>query len=415
MKEKSMSYLNGLLEAQKKDLHEARGYLERAEAEKRDLSVEERTAWDALNAQIDNRQDHINQVRAAEQRDARVAEAMASAPEVRTEVRAVEAEMTDADMIRAIARGERRSATFERRSLSVATATKGGETVPQSFYDIIQEQLAVISPLLDPNVVTVLNTASGEDIKVPVQTARMAGTAVAEAATYAESDPTFTNITLRAHKIGTLTVCSEELLSDTGVDLVGFLGRQMGLALGTAVGNLLSQGTGTVQPNGIVFALGTAPAVTGGTGVAGAFTGDNLIALMHAVDSVYSAQPGAGWMMSRATLGAVRALKGSEGYLFQPFADAGAPGRLLGFPVYENPFVPAIGTAATSAPLVGKSVLFGDLRAYHTRVVGGVEIVRSDEAYFTSDQVAFKARIRVGGDLGGGRTDAVKFFRGGTA
>ena len=165
--------------------------------------------------------------------------------------------------------------------------------------------------------------------------------------------------------------------------------------------------TGTVQPNGIINAVGTVAAATGGTGVAGAPTGDNLITLMHAVDSVYAAQPGAGWMMSRATLGAVRALKGSEGYLFQPFADAGTPGRLLGYPVYENPFI-AGGTAA-------KSILFGDMRAYHTRVVGGVEIVRSDEAYFTSDQVAFKARIRVGGDLGGGRTDAVKFFRGGAS
>jgi hypothetical protein len=82
-----MSYLNSLIEAQKKDLHEARGYLERAEAEKRDLSVEERTAWDAINAQIDEREDHIASVRSAEQRDARVADAMASAPEVRAEVR----------------------------------------------------------------------------------------------------------------------------------------------------------------------------------------------------------------------------------------------------------------------------------------------------------------------------------------
>jgi HK97 family phage major capsid protein len=83
--------------------------------------------------------------------------------------------------------------------------------------------------------------------------------------------------------------------------------------------------------------------------------------------------------------------------------------------VYENPWLPAQGTAATSERIVGKSVLFGDLRAYHTRVVGGIEILRSEDAYFTSDQVAFKARIRIGGDLGGGRTDAVKFFRGGTA
>lgn len=401
-----MSYLEGLLEAQKKDLHDARSYLDRAEAEKRDLSVEERTAWDALNAQIDNRQDRINEVRAFEQRDARVAEALAVAPEVRAEARAVDVE-SDADIIRAIARGERRSANFEKRALSSATATKGPETVPQSFYDIIQEQLATLSPMLDPSVVTVLNTASGEDIKVPVQTARMAGTAIAEGATYAESDPTFANITLRAAKVGTLTVVSEELLSDTGVDLVGYLGRQMGLALGTAVGNLLTNGTGVTAPNGILVAVGTVAAATGGTGVAGAPTGDQLITLMHAVDSVYAAQPGAGWMMSRATLGQIRALKGAEGYLFQTFADAGSPGRLLGYPCYENPFI-AGGTAA-------KSILFGDMRAYHTRVVGGVEIVRSDEAYFTSDQVAFKARIRVGGDLGGGRTDAVKFFRGGAS
>jgi HK97 family phage major capsid protein len=410
-----MSYLDSLTEAQKRDLHSARGYLERAETEKRDLSVEERTAWDALNAEIDARQDHINEVRAAESRDARIADAMSNAPETRSESRQVAAVKTDADIIRELASGSIRSYTFERRALSTNTGTKGPETVPQSFYDVIQEQLATLSPMLDGNVVTLLNTQSGEDIKVPVQNSRMAGTAVAEGAIYAESDPTFTNITLRSHKVGSLTLVSEELISDSGIDIVSFLGRQMGLALGTAVGNLLTQGTGTLEPNGLVFALGTAPAVTGGTGVGGAFTGDNLISLMHAVDSVYSAQPGAGWMMSRATLGAVRALKGAEGYLFQPFADASTPGRLLGYPVYENPFVPAIGTAATSATLVGKSVVFGDLRAYHSRLVGGVEIARSDDAFFTSDQVAFKARIRVGGDLGGGRTDAVKFFRGGTA
>jgi HK97 family phage major capsid protein len=269
--------------------------------------------------------------------------------------------------------------------------------------------------MMDAGVVTVLTTNSGEDIKVPVQSARMAGTAVAEGAVYAESDPTFVNITLRSHKVGSLTLISEELVSDSGIDIVSFLGRQMGLALGTAVGSLLTVGTGTVQPNGVVTALGTTPAVTGGTGVGGAFTADNLIALMHAVDSVYAAQPGAGFMMSRATLGAVRALKGAEGFLFQPFSDASTPGRLLGYPVYENPFVPAIGTAAATANIVGKSVIFGDLRAYHSRVVGGVEITRSDDAFFTSDQIAFKARIRVGGDLGGGRTDALKFFRGGTA
>jgi HK97 family phage major capsid protein len=81
---------------------------------------------------------------------------------------------------------------------------------------------------------------------------------------------------------------------------------------------------------------------------------------------------------------------------------------LLGYAVRENPFVPAVGTNA-------KSVLFGDLGAYITRVVGGIEIVRSDEAFFLSDQIAYRATIRLDGDLGGGGVDAVKVFRGGTA
>jgi HK97 family phage major capsid protein len=400
-----MSYLQRLIDAQNSDLHAARSYIERAEAEKRELSVEERTAWDALNAQMDNRQDHINEVRSAEMRDAQVSSALAEVPEVRTVDAAPR--MSDSDILRAMARGEIRSHTFERRALDSTTSTKGPETVPQDFLSVVQAKLLTTGPMLDGSVVNLLNTNSGNDIKVPVESTRPAGTAVAEGQTFAVSDPTFANITLRSHKIGTLVVASRELVEDTGIDLQGFLGGQIGVALGTAVNSILTNGTGTVQANGIVTAAGTGVAA-GGTGVGGAFTSDNLITLMHSVDSLYAAQPSAGWMMSRATMGAVRSLKGAEGYLFQTYAAEGMVGSLLGYPVYENPYVPAIGTNA-------KSVLFGDIGAYITRVVGGIEIVRSDEAYFLSDQIAWRASIRVDGDLGGGREDAVKFFRGGTA
>jgi HK97 family phage major capsid protein len=129
---------------------------------------------------------------------------------------------------------------------------------------------------------------------------------------------------------------------------------------------------------------------------------------MHSVDSLYAAQPGAGWMMSRNTMGSVRQLKGAEGYLFQTYAAEGMVGSLLGYPVFENPYVAAQGTGV-------KSVLFGDMGAFITRVVGGIEVVRSDEAYFLSDQIAWRATIRLDGDLGGGGSDAVKYFIGGTA
>ena len=400
-----MSYIDSLTEAQKRDLHEARGYLERAESEKRELSVEERTAWDALNAAMDSRQDHINEVRSAEQRNAAVAQSMSFAPEVRADAAPAE-RRSDSDILRAMARGEIRSHTFEQRALSTDTSTKGPETVPQDFLAVVQAKLTTTGPMLDGSVVNLLNTNSGSDIKVPVEASRPSGTAVAEGATFAVSDPTFSNITLRSHKIGTLVVASRELVEDTGIDLQAFLGSQIGVALGTAANNALTLGTGTLVPRGISVAAGSG--VTGGTGVAGAFTADNLIALMHSVDSLYAAQPSAGWMMSRATMGTVRSLKGAEGYLFQTYAAEGMVGSLLGYPVRENPYVAAAGTGA-------KSVLFGDLGAYITRVVGGIEIVRSDEAYFLSDQIAWRASIRLDGDLGGGGADAVKYFAGGTA
>jgi HK97 family phage major capsid protein len=401
-----MSYLERLVEAQNKDLYSARAYLERAESEKRELSVEERTAWDALNAEMDNRQDHINEVRSSEQRDAKVAEAMSFAPEVRTD--AIKSDTrSDSDILRAMARGEIRSHTFERRALSTDTSTKGPETVPQGFLATVQAKLLTTGPMLNGSVVNLLNTNSGNDIKVPVEASRMAGTAVAEGATFAVSDPTFSNLTLRSHKIGTLVVASRELVDDSGVDLQAFLGAQIGIALGTASNSLLTLGTGTIQPNGISVAAGTGISA-GGTGVSGAFTSDNLITLMHSVDSLYAAQPGAGWMMSRATMGSVRQLKGAEGYLFQTYSSEGMVGSLLGYPVYENPFMPAVAVNA-------KSVLFGDIGSYITRSVGGIEIVRSDEAFFLSDQIAWRASIRLDGDLGGGGADAVKFFRGGTA
>jgi HK97 family phage major capsid protein len=405
-----MSYLNSLIEAQKKDLHEARGYLERAEAEKRDLSVEERTAWDAINAQIDEREDHIASVRSAEQRDARVADAMASAPEVRTEARQAQAELTDGDIIRQLAMGERRSHTFDMdlRAMATNEATKGKTTVPVGFIPTIIENLIYTGPMLDGAFFQRYDTNSGEELKIPTELTRPSGTATAEGATLAVSDPTFGDKSLKAFKFSTLILASKELVSDAGFPLEQFLGRQLGVALGTAVNNALTLGTGTVQPTGIVATLGTVAGVTGGTGASGAFTADNLITLMHAVNSVYANRPTTAWMLNRATLGAVRRLKGEEGYLFQPAATVGSPNTLLGYPIVENPDIANVGTNA-------KSVLFGDMSQYLVRVVNGLEVTRSDEAYFTSDQIAWKATIRVDGNGAADVNGGLKYFAGGTA
>jgi HK97 family phage major capsid protein len=393
-----MQYLKQQMEARQQAWHAAKTLLDAAAAENRDLSAEEEQSYARMMADIDERSQKIADLQAAESRAAAIEAAVVSAPEVRAEVRMAAPE-TDSDIIRQLAMGERRSFTFERRALNTSDDSA---IVPQSFYDVIQENLLYTGPFPDSNLFTVLNTASGEDIKVPVESTRPVGSAVSEGATIGTSEGTFSNVTLRAHKYGTLVLVSRELIEDSGIDLVPFLGRQLGVALGTAINSALTLGTGTVEPAGISASAGSG--VTGGTAVSGAFTADNLIDLAHSIDTAYAMRPNVAWMMSRATLGAVRKLKDNQGaYLYAPAATVGSPDTLLGYRIAENPYVAAIGTSA-------KSVLFGDMSSYHVRQVGGIEVVRSDEAYFTSDQVAFRALIRIDGALG--QSGAVKYFQG---
>jgi HK97 family phage major capsid protein len=394
-----MSYLQRLVDAQNRDLHSARSFVERAESEKREMSVEERTAWDAINAEMDKRQAHISEVRADDARTADIEASVAFAPEVRVSV--PERRESDADIVRKLVAGDIRSYNFERRDLNTVDDSA---VVPQSFYDIIQESLVTVGPMLDGGIVTLLNTASGEDIKVPVEATRPEATAIAEGTTITELDPTFSNITLKSQKVAVLTKISRELMQDSGIDIMGYLGRTLGTSVGIRVNNLLTVGTGTTVPNGIVTAAGSG--VVGGTAVSGAFTADNLIDLAHSVDGAYVRLGGA-FMMRRASIGAVRKLKDTAGnYLFAPAATVGSPDTLLGFPIVENPDVPAIATGA-------KSVLFGYHGSYHVRQVGGIEVARSDDAYFASDEIGVRLTIRVWGDLG--QSAAVKYFIGNAA
>lgn len=394
-------YINRQAEERGRVWEEAKALLETAATEGRDLSGEESEKYDRLNVELDSRAAVIDRMKSDLEREERAAEMRL--PEPKAQVREVE---SDADIIRQLVQGEIRRANFERRDLVTNVAGDGPEIVPQGFYDVLQRKLEYAGPMTMEDAVTVLRTDSGNDIKVPVESSRSAATATAEAATFGESDPQFTTLTLRAHKFGALVQISAELLNESGVDLVGYLSDQFAVALGTAVNAPLTLGTGTVEPAGIVPGSGLGK--TGGTGVVGAFTFTDLVDLAHSVDSAYARRPKAGWMLNRATLGKVRSLQDGAGN-FVYAVNATGPDQLLGYSVYENPDVVAVALGA-------KSVLFGDLGAYHTRIVGsGIEVARSDDFAFANDLVTFRANIRLDGALGGGGTAAVKHFIGNAA
>lgn len=397
-----------VLERRASLVKQMRDVAERAVEEARDMSAEEDAQFTAMNAEVDALQKRADAMLEGEQRAKDTEEAFAKLsgkPQTRqtgpTDEHSAE--------FRAFATGAPGAARYfevqpdvQVRDLLKGTASAGGNTVPTSFYGRLVEHMIETAAILRAGA-TVLNTSGGENLQIPKTTAHSSATLTAEAAALTESDPAFGLTTLGAYKYGLMIQAARELVQDSGVDLEGYLARQAGRALGNGFGAHAITGTGTAQPWGVVTrsTLG----VTGGTGVSGAFTGDNLIDLFYSVIEAYRNSSGCAWLMKDVTVGAARKLKGTDGqYLWQPGLQAGAPDLLLGKPVVTDPNVAAVAVN-------GKSVIFGDIGQYFVRLAGGIRFERSDDFAFNTDLVSFRAILRADGDLVD-QTGAVKHYVG---
>ena len=335
--------------------------------------------------------EELRKIEAIESDIAKADEAIAVAQ--RSEERKVEAsvaargfvpsvsERSASDILREVAQ-TRSAHTFEKRTLVPTT-----NTVPKSFFDEVFDIARLTSPLLETS--DVITTTSGEDLTIPTLTAYSTASLTSAGSALDTSEPTYSSITLGAKKYGMLIQAANELVTDAGFDLGAHLARQAGNAIGAAVGNALTLGTGTTQPTGIAVAAGSG--ITGGTAVSGGFTADNLIDLAYSVDGAVRRLPGAAFMANGQTIGAMRKLKHTAGnYLYQ--VGVGYPDTFAGFRVVENPFIAAVALGA-------KSVLFGDLASYKVRVAGGLQVSSSQDYAFNEDLTTWRFLIRLDGNL----------------
>jgi HK97 family phage major capsid protein len=253
---------------------------------------------------------------------------------------------------------------------------------------------------------TILNTATGEQMLIPKTTSHSTAALVAEAGTIGASDPVFAQAPLDAYKYALLLQVSHELANDTSVNLLAYLAMQAGRAVGNAFGAALAVGTGSSQPQGVVPVASVG--VTGGAGVVGAFTADNIIDLFYSVIAPYRNSQSCAFLMKDSTVASVRKLKDSTGqYLWQPSAQLGVPDTLLGKRLVTDPFIPAVALSA-------RSVLFGDFSQYYVRMVEALRFERSDDFAFNTDLITYRVILRGDGELID-VTGAVKAFVGNAA
>jgi HK97 family phage major capsid protein len=254
---------------------------------------------------------------------------------------------------------------------------------------------------------TVVTTETGEDLVVPRSTGFVTSAITAEGAQITESDPALSTVTLKAFKYANYFEISQELANDSPTNLLDFLARQAALSLGlgsTGYGDDLINGTGTTEPRGLLLDAGTGVTGPAGTGTSLGTQGtanqgtDALWNLVGSVAEPYAESDSAAFLMRNTSNVIIRKLRDTSG---QPVNGLTDRRSILGYPVYVDPFMPAMANTA-------ESIAFGAMDRYFVRIVNGVRFERSDEFRFQHDLVAFRCIVRLDGALID--TNAVKTF-----
>lgn len=401
---------------------EAKGFLEETPAE---MSAEQRSQWERYNERIDGLKAEADALRVAKVREDE--DAALRAAEGATLTRDERAGRTvQADDIRAWLRGEQRmegldvetgrringftvnlrGAMRERELLRMGVdpgsqefrdlawdATSGSLTVPTIMARTLYQKLEA-SVALFRMPVTRINSDSGEPWDFPrVDTHAVATQVAGQGSTVnVGTDPVFGRLQLTPVKHAETVTLASELVTDSGVDIVSFVGTDIGRALGRQIDS--------VEIPRMLPATTLGSVNTGGSLIGPTY--DKLIDVEYSVNDEYRNGGNAAWLFRDSTVGTIRKLRdgagGTEGSplwtptpLLSSGLSIGQSGMLLDFPVYTDPNVASM----ASNNRIGA---FGDWKGYFFRTVGSVQIDRDDSVNFLTDEVSFRGKWRaIGG------------------
>lgn len=398
-----------------------------ADTEGREMNGEERQTWDRINVRLDEIDAEVRSVveretrerEAGELREAQ-AQAFGKEPEEVKERRTLDAQLrswirgeTRNDLvdfegqkingfetnIRAVER-ERNllrmgASPEELRALAWATGSVASAVptlLDRQLYEVLTAGIAAFRM-----PTTRITSDSGAPMDFPRNAVHGIATQNPEGVAGGGTDPTFAKLTLTPDKYAELVRISNEVVTDAGVDIVGFVARDVGRAVSQLIDADIVAGTGGVT-GGMMGITGSGTIATGGSLIDPTY--EKLIDLVYSVNDSYRSGGNAAWLMRDLTAAAFRKLRdgggGTEGQpLWQPSLTGGMsvgdPDRLLGYPVYTDPNVASLASNS-------KFLAFGDWNGYYFRTVGaGPVIERNDNRFWDTDEIAFRGKWRVDG------------------
>ena len=364
-------------------IKQATGIVEAAQAEGRSLNAEEKSKFDAMEADARSIKDQIDTL----ERAAELKKELASNAEARQAAPKASKSSTFSKYLRngmGALNAEERALMGEMRGTStqvVGTDSLGGFLVPQDFSDELD-----IATLFTGEVERVskkLNTAGGALLDYPtVNDTATDANLISEAAAVTVQDMTFANAQLSAYNYASQVRVSMQLLQDNAFDLNGFLAEAMGERIARATNAAFTTGTGSSQPQGIV--TGSSLGVTAAS--ATAIAADDILDLVHSIDPSYRNKASFGLMAHDNVIAAIRALgigSSNDFPIFIPSMEAGQPDKLFGYNVYYN------NDMQSSIATGTKTLIAADFSKFVVRSAGNVQFVRLSERYMDELEVGY--------------------------
>ena len=299
----------------------------------------------------------------------------------------------------------------ERKAMSAGSDPDGGYLLPPSTVGRMVSKLYEQSTMRQLATVQTISTDKLEGI---VDNNEADAGWVSELGTRSDTTtPQVGKYEIQAHEMYAMPKASQKILDDAAANVESWRAGKGADKFARVEGAGFTTGTGVGQPRGL-FAYTTAATgddsrswgqfehvVTGANGAFHTTKADPLQDLLGAFKDPSLQR--ATWLMRREVRTAIRKMKEatSDRYLWEPSLQAGAPDRLLGYPVYIDQYMPAKATDSLS-------LAFGDFKQAYT-IVDRMGIRTLRDPFTAKPYVVFYSTKRTGG--GAQNTEALKFLK----
>ena len=354
-----------MIEARNDKVAKMQGILNTAKKEARGLTAEEKTQFDALEAEVKGIDDTI------ERADKVAANYIKKAPETAAPAQSGDVEDKEAYKIRE-AKERKEFANTLRRLVNATdtptTKTDAAVMIPTTVWDHIITKVEDICPIYA--WADKFNIKGNFVIPVDNDEGTLTVDWAEEFTDLVSGNVKLTSIELKGYLAGVLAKISRSLINNTDFDIVGYVEAKIARKIAKFIEKQFLYGT-TDKAEGL-SKIGEDMTVT--TEAATAITPDEIMDVQDLVPDQY--QPNARWIMHRATRNVIRKFKDKEGnYMLNRDLTAKWGYMLLGKEVYTSNNMEKIAA--------GKTVIFyGDFSGLAAKLVesGQIEVLREKYA-----------------------------------